>query len=93
MGIILNESPHTSQPGQSTRCFIAVNEAELGHAYRQLLVTAVTSVEDETVAGAVHRLERPFLLLNVEREHVVLVVLPVSGGFPQFGVVHVGGDD
>lgn len=89
VGIILHEPPHAGQPRQSATRFVSMDDTELGHADGQLLVTPVPRVEDQTVAGTVHGLESPFLLLDVEHEHVVFVVLPVSGGFPEFGVVHV----
>jgi len=41
----------------------------------------------------IHRFQSPLLLLYIKREHVVLVVLPVSGCFPEFAVVHIGRDD
>ena len=37
----------------------------------------------------VHRLECPFLLLNIQNEHIILVVLPMTRGLPQFAVIHV----
>ena len=91
--IVLHETPHAREARERTRRLVAVQDTELGHADGQFLVRAVARVEDETVAWAVHRLQRPFLLLDVEREHVVLVVLPVAGCLPQLGVVHVGRDD
>src|SRR5260370_34569455 len=35
------------------------------------------------MAGAVHRLDREVALLRLGGEHVLLVVLPVTGAFPQ----------
>ena len=93
MCIILHESPHAGETGQSARRLVPVDDTKLGHADRELLVAAVARVEDEAVAGAVHRLQRPLLLLDVEHEHVVLVVLPVAGGLPEPGVEHVRRDD
>ena len=43
------------------------------------------------VSGAVHGLEGEGLLFCLEGEHVLTVVLPVSGGLPQLAVVDVGG--
>ena len=76
--VVLHEAAHAREAGERARRLVAVEDAELGHADRQLLVRAVARVEDEAVARAVHRLERPLFLLDVEREHVVLVVLPVA---------------
>ena len=78
MRVVLNEPPHTRQTGKSTRRLVSVEDTKLGHANGELLVTPVARVEDETVPWAVHGLESPLLLLDVEREHVILVVLPVA---------------
>lgn len=42
---------------------------------------------------AIHGLERPVVFLDLEGEHVVLVMLPVTGLLPQRRVVHVGRHD
>lgn len=42
------------------------------------------------MSRAVHGFEGKGLLLNLEREHVLAVVLPVAWGLPQFAVVDVG---
>lgn len=93
MGIVLHEPPHTSQAGERTRGFVSMNDTELGHSDRQLLVTTIPRVEDDTVAGAVHGFESPFFLLDIESEHVLPVVLPVARSLPKLGVVHVGGNN
>ena len=93
MRIVLHEPPHARQPRQRAARLVPMYDPELGHADRQLAVAAVARVEDEAVPRAVHRLEPPLLLLDVEREHVVLVVLPVPGRLPELRVIHVWGDD
>ena len=57
--------------------------AELAIAQRQVAVAAHVRLEDQHVAGAVHRLQRVFALLRLGREHVLAVVLPVPGLLPQ----------
>lgn len=44
------------------------------------------------VPRAVHRFQGENLLLHLKGEHVLAVVLPVTGCLPQLAVVHVGGD-
>lgn len=78
MSIVLHESAHARQPSQSTRCLVTVDDTKFGHPDGQLLVGAVPRIKDQTMARAVHGLECPFLLLNIENEHVVLVVLPMT---------------
>jgi hypothetical protein len=93
MRIVLNEPPDPRQTGQSTRSLVPVDDTELGHPDWKLFITAVSSVEDDTVTRAVHRFQRKLFFLDVECEHVVSVVLPMAGCFPEFTIVHVGGDD
>jgi hypothetical protein len=61
-----------------------MDDAKLGHPYRQFFVATIARIEDQTVARTIHGLERPFFLLNVQSKHVIFVVLPVTGRFPQF---------
>lgn len=93
MRIVLNEPTHARQSSQGSRRFVSVDHTELGHTDRKLLVTPITTIEDQTVARAVHRLQRPFFFLYVKRKHIVLVVLPVAGSLPEFTVVHVRRDN
>jgi len=55
-----------------------VHYTKLSHADGKLFVAAVAAVENETMSRAVHRLEGKLLLLDVQNEHVVLVVVPVA---------------
>ena len=93
MGIILHEPPYTRQPRQRTARLVPMDDSEFCHPDGQLLVAAIARVEDQAVARAVHGFERPFLLLDVEDEHIVFVVLPVPGGFPELAVVQIRRDN
>ena len=93
MRVVLNEPPHAREARERTRCLVSVNDTELSHTDRQLLVATITGVEDEAVSRAVHRLECPCLLLDIEGKHVILVVRPVTGGLPELRVVHVRGNN
>ena len=70
-----------------------MNDTELCHPDRELLVTSVPRVKDDAMSRTIHRFQCPFLLLDIECEHVVFVVLPVSGSFPEFAVVHIRRDN
>ena len=70
-----------------------MDDTELCHPDRELLVTSVPRVEDDAMSWAVHWFQSPFLLVDIKREHVVFVVLPVPRGFPKFAVVHIRRDD
>jgi hypothetical protein len=93
MGIILHEPPHTGQPSERAAGLISVDDTKLGHPNGQFLVATISRVKDQAMTWAVHRLQSPLLLLNVKNKHVVLVVLPMPRGLPEFGVVHVGRDN
>ena len=70
-----------------------MDDTELRHTNRKLSVTAVARVKNQAVTRAIHRLECPCLLLDIEGEHVILVVRPVTGGLPELRVVHVRVDN
>lgn len=93
VGVVLCKTTDTGQASEGTRCFVAVENTKLGHADGKLPVRTFAVAKDETVAGAVHGLEGPLLLLDVKGKHVVLVVLPVSRLLPERRVVHVGRED
>jgi hypothetical protein len=92
MCVILNETAHSCQASQRATCLVSMDDAKLGHSYRQFLVASIARIKDQTVARTVHGLERPFFFLNIQREHVIFIVLPVTGRFPEFGVEHVRRD-
>ena len=91
--VVLDKPPHTRQARERTAGLISVHDTEFSHADRQFLVAAIAAVEDETVPRAVHGFQSPLLLLDGQREHVVLVVLPMAGRLPKLGVEHVRRDD
>lgn len=93
VGVILDESSHASQTSQGSRRLVSVDDTKLRHPDREFFVASVPSVKDKTVTRTVHGLQRPLLLLDVENEHILLVVLPMAGRLPQLAVVHVGRDD
>jgi hypothetical protein len=49
--------------------------------------------EEKKVTRAVHRLKSPLAFLNVQLEHVILIVSPVTRGLPDGNIEHVGGLD
>jgi hypothetical protein len=70
-----------------------MDDAEFRHSEGKLSVAPIPGPEDEAVSRAVHWLETPFLLLDVEGEHAVLVILPVTRLLPELAVEHVGRDN
>jgi hypothetical protein len=92
MCVILNETAHSCQASQRATCLVSMDDAKLGHSYRQFFVASIARIKDQTVARTIHGLERPFFFLNIQGEHVIFIVLPVTGRFPEFGVEHVRRD-
>lgn len=91
--IVLHEPSHPGQPAQSSTSLVPVQNTELGHPQRQLFVTPLPRVKDQTVSGAVHGLDGELFLVDREAEHVFGVILPVTRGLPEFRVVNVGRTD
>jgi len=81
--VILREPPHAHDAVQRAARLVAVALAELTVSQREIAVAAHVRLEDQHVARTVHRLERVFALFRFGREHVVAVVVPVAGLFPQ----------
>mmetsp|Transcript_89688 Transcript_89688/g.274579 ORF Transcript_89688/g.274579 Transcript_89688/m.274579 type:complete len:434 (-) Transcript_89688:129-1430(-) len=92
MRVVLLEAPHSRQPSQRAARLVPVQHAEVGEPQRQLLVAAHPGVEHDEVARAVHRLQHPLLLLDVQAVHVVLVILVMPRHLEERRVVHVRGD-
>lgn len=89
MRIVLLEFADTGETTQSTRGFVPVKDTKVCNSQRKLSVTTLSVSKEYKMPGTVHGLQRPFLLLNLESEHVVLVVGPVSRRFPDFRIKHV----
>lgn len=93
VGIILLKFSDSGQAMKRPRRFITMQNAEVCNTHRQLTVTTFTVAKENKVTRAVHRLESPFTLLDLQLEHVVLVVSPVTRGLPKANIIHVGGLD
>mmetsp|Transcript_5603 Transcript_5603/g.14835 ORF Transcript_5603/g.14835 Transcript_5603/m.14835 type:complete len:354 (-) Transcript_5603:719-1780(-) len=91
--VILLEASHPREACESAGELIAVKHAKVSEAHRELAVGALAVLEHEAVAGTVHRLQPKLLPLDVEKEHVLLVLGRVARRLPQLEVVHVGRDD
>ena len=56
---------------------------EFGELVRQVALALDALLEDQDVAGAVHRLERVVALFRFGGEHVLAVLVPVAGLLPE----------
>jgi hypothetical protein len=83
VAVVLREGPHPHDAVQPAGGLVAVALAELSVAQRQVAVALDALLEDQDVSGAVHRLERVVALLRLGGEHVLPVLAPVPGPFPQ----------
>ena len=83
VGVVLGERAHAEQPVQDARELMAVDVAELGQPQGQLAVAAAPAPEHQARAGAVHRLDREPLLVDLGEVHVLVVVVPVAAALPQ----------
>lgn len=93
VSIVLLETADTGQTTEGSRSLITVKDTEIGKAKRKLTVRTLTDTEHQAVSRAVHGLESKGIFLNGEREHVLLVILPMSRSVPQLDVIHVGRHD
>ena len=74
--------------------FVAVDVAELEQPQRQLAVAALTTLEDQAVHRAVHRLHVVRAVVHLHRRvHAVGVPLEVPGGLEQLPVREMRGVD
>mmetsp|Transcript_19999 Transcript_19999/g.47643 ORF Transcript_19999/g.47643 Transcript_19999/m.47643 type:complete len:307 (+) Transcript_19999:625-1545(+) len=90
--VVLLEAAHAGESAEGAAELVAVQYAEVCHAPGELAEGALAEVEHEAVPGAVHGLHSKLLALDVEDEHVLLVVRRVPRDLPQLQVVHVRRD-
>ena len=74
MSVILLKAAHSREASESTRELIAMEHTKVRNTQRQLAVRSNAVRKHQTVAGAIHRLHTELLTLDIEAEHVILVV-------------------
>mmetsp|Transcript_5666 Transcript_5666/g.21354 ORF Transcript_5666/g.21354 Transcript_5666/m.21354 type:complete len:280 (-) Transcript_5666:986-1825(-) len=93
MSVILHESSHSSESGQSATEFVSMQRRKISKPHGKLSVTPLFVSKHETMSWAIHRLEsHAFLsvfILLVHQKHVISVVCPMPRCFPQFLVEHL----
>src|SRR6185436_16502850 len=85
--VVLDEVPHAQKTVEDSRELVAVQVPRLGEAQGELAVRMRRERVEEAMARAVHRLEAEVAPLDLETEHVLLVLVPVPRGAPDLGVV------
>ncbi len=94
MRIVLREATHAEQAVEHAGAFVAINGAELGEADGQLTIAAQARLENQHVAGAVHRLELVFGFFDFDRaEHIFAIEIRVTAGLPEIDIHDVRRDD
>jgi hypothetical protein len=91
VGVVLLELPYTGQAAQGTRGLVTVQNTKVSNAHGQFTVTTITVAKQNKVSWAVHGLQSPVALLDVQFEHIIRIVLPVTRLLPDADVVHVRG--
>ena len=86
MRIVLREVADAEQAVELARLLMAMDEAELAEAQRQIAVAVLRGVVDEHAARAVHRLDGVVFTVDLREVHVLFVVIPVAGRLPKLAV-------
>ncbi len=93
MGIVLGKAAHPHQPVELAGFLVAVYQSQLTHAQGKIPVGAGLGSIDQDAARAVHGLHGIVCLIDHCGIHVVLIMIPVSGGLPQAAVQDDRGGD
>ena len=83
MGIILCKAAHTHQTMKLTGFFMAVYKSQFTDTERQVFIGMRFGFINQHTARAVHRFYRKICIINNCRIHIVFIVIPVTGIFPQ----------
>ena len=90
--VVLRHRAHADQTGERARGLEAVQAAEVRVADGKVAVGMLARREEVAVAGAVHRLDAVFLVLDRHEEHVVAEGVVVAGRLPELRLVDEGRD-
>ena len=86
MGVVLCEATNPHEAVERTGFFVAVYQAELSHAQRQITVGTRLGFVNQHTARTVHGLDCKFRIVNGCCIHVFLVMIPMAGSLPQRAV-------
>ena len=91
MGIVLCKAAHTHQTMKLAALLMAVDQTQLAHTKGQVAVGMRLVLIHQHAARTVHGLNRIILLINDGCVHIILIVIPVTGIFPQLTAQYNGG--
>ena len=83
MPVVLHKTAHTHDAVQAAGGLVAVALAKLAVAQRQVAIALDALLVNEDVARAVHRLQGVVALFRFGGEHVLAVLVPMAGFFPE----------
>ena len=86
MGIVLSEAANPHQAVKLAGLLMTVYDSQLAHPQRQIPVGTGLGRIHQNTAGAVHGLNSIIFFINHRGVHVILIMIPVSGGLPQASV-------
>ena len=86
VGVVLGEAAHAHQTVKSAALFMTMDETEFAHADGQFSVTVKRIFVNEDRAGAVHRFDGVIGFVDLREVHIILIMIPMPGLFPQTAV-------
>ena len=86
MGVVLSEAADAEQAVEGTVEFVTMDQAEFSHAHGEITIAVDIALIDQDAAGAVHRFDGIGLFIDGGEIHVIAVVIPVAGLFPEVTV-------
>ena len=88
MCVVLCEAAHAHQAVELAGFLMAVYQAELAHADRQVAVGTWLRLVYEDAARAVHRFYRKVHIVDHSRVHIFFIMIPVAGCLPEVAAQH-----
>lgn len=88
VGVVLHELTDAGKARERAGEFVSMEDLTFGDAQGEFAVAMFMLLEEEHGIWAIHGLEAHGFFIDVEFEHSVLVMIPVSACFIEFSVVH-----
>ena len=86
MRVVLCKAAHTHETMKLAGFLMTVYQTQLAHTQGQVTVGTGLCRVNQNAARAIHRFDRVILAVDDGGVHVILIVIPVSGGLPQASV-------
>lgn len=86
MSVVLREASHSEQAVKRAFKFVTMHKSEFTHTKRQIAIAVRLALVHHNSARAVHGFYAIDFIIDDCGIHIVLVVIPVSAGFPKMTV-------